>query len=467
MDRHVFGRFLARLRRQLAKLSRQQITATHETVASHAARWACLAAIEAFGRLRTVCPRCPGRRFHRHGFAAGLQRYRCIDCGRTFNALTRTPLARLRRRECWLPYLQCMLDSRNVRSAANHAGVHRNTSFRWRHRFLMRTKQARCGLLQGIVEADETYLLESQKGSRHLNRPARRRGGVARRRGINQDHVCILVARDRGGATRDWVTGRGPVTQALLQICLPSALAQDVILVSDGARAYRAFAAAGNIPHEALNIRPSCPVRDRPLCNFINAQFDFDHICTAARRDTFARQDWQSARCVHGANMKPLLIVYYSRSGYTRRVAHALAAAGHADLEEIRPIRDYPGTAGIIRALRDTLLRREPALEPLHHCPADYQTVLIGGPVWAGRMAAPVRSFVATYGQGCQRLASFCTMAGSGGDAVFDAIARLAGKPLVWRAALSDPDIERGAHLDNGLGGKGCVKGLLPEAHRS
>ncbi len=255
MDKHVFGRFLARLRRQLAKLSRQQVTVTHDTVASHAARWACLAAIEAFGRLRTTCPHCPGRRFHRHGFAAGLQRYRCIDCGRTFNALTHTPLARLRRRECWLPYLQCMLDSRTVRSAATHAGVHRNTGFRWRHRFLMRTKHVRCGLLQGIVEADETYLLESQKGSRHLNRPARRRGGVARRRGINQDHVCILVARDRGGATRHWVTGRGPVTQALLQICLPSALAQDVILVSDGARAYRAFAAAGKITHEALNIR--------------------------------------------------------------------------------------------------------------------------------------------------------------------------------------------------------------------
>lgn len=176
---------------------------------------------------------------------------------------------------------------------------------------------------------------------------------------------------------------------------------------------------------------------------------------------------WEGIRRMHGANMKPLLIVYYSRSGYTRRVAQALADSGHADLEELRPIRDYPGTAGIIRALWDTLLNRQPALEPLHHCPADYQTVLIGGPIWAGRMAAPVRSFVATYGQGCKRLASFCTMAGSGGDAVFDAIARLAGKPLVWRAALSDSDIERGAHLDHRPGSKGCLNGLFTEPQRS
>jgi transposase-like protein len=30
--------------------------------------------------------------------AHGLQRYRCVDCARSFNALTGTPLARLRHR---------------------------------------------------------------------------------------------------------------------------------------------------------------------------------------------------------------------------------------------------------------------------------------------------------------------------------------------------------------------------------
>jgi transposase-like protein len=143
MDKHRFDPFLARLRRQLAKLSRQQVAVTQEMVTAHALRWLCLETIEAFGRLRQVCPYCPGRRFHRHGYAAGLQRYRCVTCGHTFNALTHTPLARLRRRECWLTYLQSMLDSKTVRSAAKQSGIHRNTSFRWRHRFLMRTKYQR------------------------------------------------------------------------------------------------------------------------------------------------------------------------------------------------------------------------------------------------------------------------------------------------------------------------------------
>jgi flavodoxin len=165
--------------------------------------------------------------------------------------------------------------------------------------------------------------------------------------------------------------------------------------------------------------------------------------------------------------MRDLLIVYYSRSGYTRRVAQALATDGHADIEEIHPIRRYAGPMGLARAIWDTLLYRQPALEPMRYCPADYQTVLIGGPVWVGRMAPPVRSFVTTWAQGCNRLAAFCTMGGRGGDEVLDAVAALAGGPLAWRAVLSDAEIDAGAHLDRAPGCKGSTRGLLPEPQRS
>ena len=94
----------------------------------------CLALIEAAATGRP-CPHCACARLHRCGFASGLQRFRCLACRRSFNALTGTPLARLRKRECWLPYIQCLLESRTVRYAALATGVHRTTSFRWRHRF--------------------------------------------------------------------------------------------------------------------------------------------------------------------------------------------------------------------------------------------------------------------------------------------------------------------------------------------
>lgn len=199
------------------------------------------------------CPRCDCTRCHRHGQANDLQRYRCGDCGRTFNDLTGTPLARLRHKGKWLEYLAALLDSLPVRRSASRLGVHRNTTFRWRHRFLRWIKHDRPARLNGIVEADETFLLESQKGSRHLDRPARKRGGRARLRGISRELDCILVARDRDGSTVDAVTGRGALHASQLDRHLLPALDVQALLVSDANAAYGTFARRHGIAHETVN----------------------------------------------------------------------------------------------------------------------------------------------------------------------------------------------------------------------
>jgi len=75
--------------------------------------------------------------------------------------------------------------SLTVRQAALVLDGHRNTTFRWRHRFLTWIKQDRPSVLNGIAETDETYSLESHKGSRK----PRKRGGIASKRGISVDFV--------------------------------------------------------------------------------------------------------------------------------------------------------------------------------------------------------------------------------------------------------------------------------------
>jgi len=207
------------------------------------------------------CPHCRCERWHRHGHANDLQRYRCRACRRTFNDLTGTPLARLRLRGKWLGYLDALRASRPVRAAAAEVEVHRNTAFRWRHRFLHRVKDNRPARLNGIVEADEMFILESQKGSRKLDRPARKRGGKAGRRGISRELDCILVARDRNRQTVDAVTGRGPVSKVQLERHLLPFLDRDVLLVTDANAAYRAFARAHGIAHQAVNISAGQRVR--------------------------------------------------------------------------------------------------------------------------------------------------------------------------------------------------------------
>ncbi len=251
MKAHRFIKWFA----GLPKLNQPQRLQVLDALRPAAGLHQVLALIEQVRSPGRRCPHCKCERWHRHGHANDLQRYRCFSCRRTFNDLTGTPLARLRLKGKWLGYLETLHASRPVRAAADEVKVHRNTAFRWRHRFLDRVKEDRPTRLNGIAEADEMFILESQKGSRRLDRPARKRGGVAGRRGISRELDCILVARDRNKQTVDAVTGRGPVSKVQLERHLLPFLDRDVLLVTDANAAYRAFARAHGIAHQFVNVQ--------------------------------------------------------------------------------------------------------------------------------------------------------------------------------------------------------------------
>jgi len=253
-----------------AQFSPDDLARLREWIAGIAHPAECIALIEQAARGRP-CPRCGCPRVHRCGHASGLQRFRCLGCGRSYNALTGTPLARLRKKKLWLAYLQCVLESRTVREAARVVGVHRTTSFRWRHRFVPGAMRDRPAILSAIVEADETYRLESQKGSRNMTRKPRKRGGAATKRGISGELDCLLVARDRTGQTLDFHTGRGQVTVAQLEKSLKPVLPADVLLISDSALSYRHFARQAGIMHEMVNIKAGVRARGAIHLQNVNA----------------------------------------------------------------------------------------------------------------------------------------------------------------------------------------------------
>ena len=256
---------------QFTQLSPCQRLAGMDLLRHAASQDVAVTLIEQTAQASLHCPSCKATRFHRHGQAHGLQRYRCVPCGRTFNALTGTPLAHLHHKTQWLAYAGCLLNSFSVRKAAEQVTIHRNTSFRWRHRFLALAKTDRPRCLHGIAEADEMYVLESQKGARQLTRPARKRGGRAGKRGISDEQVCVLVARDRTGQTVDFVTGRGVLTKAKLHACLPPVIDRDILLVSDGHPAYPVFAKELGILHAAVNLRAGIRVRGTVHVQNVNA----------------------------------------------------------------------------------------------------------------------------------------------------------------------------------------------------
>ena len=247
--------------RRLGELSARQVEELKGRLAgsevSHDAReW-----INRWAQESLACPHCQGAHVQRWGHESGIQRYRCGHCHRTFNALTGSPLARLKCRAAWADYAQAMIYCCTLRTAAIRSGVHLSTAFRWRHRLLQRPAQEQDTELHNIVEADETYFLESFKGQRPLPRPARHRGGTAAKRGLSAEQIPVLVVEDRAGHHFDDVVPK--VDLPTISCLLAQVLAPDVLLCSDGAGVYRATAQRFSLAHESSQVTAGQHVRQQ------------------------------------------------------------------------------------------------------------------------------------------------------------------------------------------------------------
>ena len=124
---------------------------------------ASLAAIELGVDDERRCPHCASAGAVSRGKARGRRRYRCKACGKTFGALTGTALSGLHHKERWLAFGASLGAGETIREAAERCRIAPSTAHRWRHRFLAAVRQAP-DRLAGIVEADETFVLESRKG---------------------------------------------------------------------------------------------------------------------------------------------------------------------------------------------------------------------------------------------------------------------------------------------------------------
>jgi transposase-like protein len=211
-------------------------------------------ALTAAGQRRVArlgCPHCDANDVRRWGQASGLPRYRCCDCRRTFNALTGTSLARLRHKDRWAQQAQALMSGESLARVAMRCGVAATTAFRWRHRFLAAPTLDQPTRLSGIVEADETFILESFKGRRAaLPREARKRGGKPQKTGLSAEQIPVLIARDRTGATLDGVLPK--LDRISVTAVLGGAVTTANRICCDGGKAIAAFARVGGIPYHVL-----------------------------------------------------------------------------------------------------------------------------------------------------------------------------------------------------------------------
>ena len=114
-----------------------------------------------------------------------------------------------------------------------------------------------------------------------------------------------------------------------------------------------------------------------------------------------------------------LLIVYYSRSGQTRKIAELMGSKLKADIEEIHDHKSRKGVLGFIASGNEAYLRKMPAIDPLKKDPTQYDLVIVGTPIWAGNPSTPVRTFLKEHRDKLKQAAFFCTSMGSEPGQVF------------------------------------------------
>lgn len=142
-----------------------------------------------------------------------------------------------------------------------------------------------------------------------------------------------------------------------------------------------------------------------------------------------------------------ILVVYYSRTGTTRKVAEVLARLLRADLEALADTRERGGLLGYFRSGREAFFKRKTVLRPPEREPADYELVVIGTPIWNISLSSPVRTYLKLMRAKLPRVAFFLTHKGIGSRRVFGQMARVAGKAPIASLALREWQVARGEFL--------------------
>jgi menaquinone-dependent protoporphyrinogen IX oxidase len=141
---------------------------------------------------------------------------------------------------------------------------------------------------------------------------------------------------------------------------------------------------------------------------------------------------------------RKILVVYYSRSGATRRIAELLASELGADIEPIREPGVHAaraGARGYVRSLIDALCRRQVKVMPPIHDLSAYDAVVVGSPVWASCASAPALAWLKEHGAHIRHLALFCSLGGRGSKAALEQMAQSANKSPLAVCAITAHDL--------------------------
>jgi len=187
------------------------------------------------------CPHCHSNKICKNGFAGKYQQFRCNACKKNYTIRTNTIWQNTHKSiEIWQEYIELFSQGLALRKIVEKMDkkINLKTAFYWRHKILkVLTKKDDNDKLGGIIEADETFFEESQKGSRKMTRKPRKRG-YSSYVGDKKTKICVLTAIDRNKTSFTKPVGFGGLEKDDV-VLLQRHIVKDSILITDGNRTYR------------------------------------------------------------------------------------------------------------------------------------------------------------------------------------------------------------------------------------
>ncbi len=142
-----------------------------------------------------------------------------------------------------------------------------------------------------------------------------------------------------------------------------------------------------------------------------------------------------------------ILVVFYSRSSKTKKVAKAISEILKCDKEEIFDIKSREGIAGFLSAGTDANLRRLSAIKEIKNNPSLYDLVIIGTPIWSSNISTPIRTYLSLFKEEFKKVAFFCTRLGSDSKKVFADMKNLSQKTPIALLELTSREVARDQYM--------------------
>jgi len=209
------------------------------------------------------CPHCGHTKYVKLGFDKGAQRYKCKSCKRNFTEYTGTWMAGIHKKDKIDEYMVLMLEEKSLDKIKAELNINKKTAFDWRHKILSSIEETDKDTFTGITESDETFMLLSEKGKRTLNRKGRKRGTKAKRRGVSNEQVAIIVTADRAGQHELSVATLGRIKKVDIENSIGKRVCDKTVLCSDSHVSYKGFAIDNTIEHHTIRADLKQYVKDR------------------------------------------------------------------------------------------------------------------------------------------------------------------------------------------------------------